>query len=766
MSYLFFMLGFIASFGIYRLIYIKSKFDYKKTAIYSGVALIICLLITTIIHLSTSTNGFVIFMICFLISFLALFLQSKKKEKRFTLPQIVLLLLTVICSFEIFAYNYDAFENKINGTSELIITSAQLSNNKDVTLTKVIKNEDDTLGVSHSSIIIIKNINYKVRSVYLDIRGNNVLQSVRVSFKDETYANNYITSAIDPNNVNWINPQVPSSLKIDVRSHGEMHELKIEFFDVANDLKGIIFNKTTNINFNILRITIFFSICIAFYLILKYKIYNKEFSFKKFNHKFDLILFGMIVIALMLFVIVSINDKKVYFIQYPFNIDSHLDSQYIYAMQFDAFLKGQFHLDYLPAEALTKLVNPYDITSRNGIFYLWDRAYYNGQYFTYFGISPILLFYYPIYYISGGTLIPSNAFCQGFMAIIGFGFSILLAKELANFYKKRINLAALVLSSLVLIGCSGFILSFWAQKVIYNIPVTFSIVFIMMFLYFSFKTYNIKKLKYRSVLMFLSAFSFIFIILSRPNMVIMALAVIPIFLRMLLKKENSIKNKIMSLIPFAIFGVVLIVGFTGIFYYNYSRFNSIFEFGTSYQLTVNDIRTNTVSIDRLPAALYHFIFQPLGVSQLYPFVRPQYSNIGAYYGYLYMDATFGILMIPIFLLIFYAFKKNKKLTLEYKTTKILIFISIFIVAFLSFCLAGVKERYTIDLMIIPAVLIPFIIYELFDVEDKRKVFIRISALVVVSLFIVLNIAGYHEITKVNELDPTFILKLREFFKIF
>ena len=50
-----------------------------------------------------------------------------------------------------------------------------------------------------------------------------------------------------------------------------------------------------------------------------------------------------------------------------------------YVQQTDAFLKGQIPLDVAPSAELVTLENPYDRDAREGIDYLWDRAYYNGN---------------------------------------------------------------------------------------------------------------------------------------------------------------------------------------------------------------------------------------------------------------------------------------------------------------------------------------------------------------------------------------------------
>ena len=35
--------------------------------------------------------------------------------------------------------------------------------------------------------------------------------------------------------------------------------------------------------------------------------------------------------------------------------------------------------------------------------YLWDTAYYEGHYYVYFGVVPVLLFYLPFYLVTGAN---------------------------------------------------------------------------------------------------------------------------------------------------------------------------------------------------------------------------------------------------------------------------------------------------------------------------------------------------------------------------
>ena len=88
--------------------------------------------------------------------------------------------------------------------------------------------------------------------------------------------------------------------------------------------------------------------------------------------------------------------------------------------------------------------------------------------------------------------------------------------------------------------------------------------------------------------------------LSRPNLLLLAVVFgAPLFLGILFDRKLSVREKLSRALPFLI---PVILGGIGIMYYNYLRFDSVFEFGTAYQLTESDIRYNGLTI-----SLHHFL---------------------------------------------------------------------------------------------------------------------------------------------------------------
>ena len=65
------------------------------------------------------------------------------------------------------------------------------------------------------------------------------------------------------------------------------------------------------------------------------------------------------------------------------------------------------NLDVKTDPKLMKMENPYDTALRyqysmeNGVDFRWDTAFYNGKYYVYFGVVPVILCYLPFYVLTG-----------------------------------------------------------------------------------------------------------------------------------------------------------------------------------------------------------------------------------------------------------------------------------------------------------------------------------------------------------------------------
>lgn len=85
---------------------------------------------------------------------------------------------------------------------------------------------------------------------------------------------------------------------------------------------------------------------------------------------------------------------------------------YEYQWMAQALIDGHANIDYPVASAMHALDNVYDDKQRIltlralGQTYLFDFAYYNGKYYSYFGVLPCVLFFVPYRLLTGGDLSP------------------------------------------------------------------------------------------------------------------------------------------------------------------------------------------------------------------------------------------------------------------------------------------------------------------------------------------------------------------------
>lgn len=369
-----------------------------------------------------------------------------------------------------------------------------------------------------------------------------------------------------------------------------------------------------------------------------------------------------------------------------------------YTQLFDAFHKGQYNLDIdYETEKLDALENPYDRSERNendlhGVF--WDRVYYNGNFYSYFGTAPVFTVYYPVFLLTGK--IPTPLFASMLLCVYCVIFLTLLYELFLRRFCNDVprELAILGLCAL-LFGSVIFAVASEAQ--FYFIAVLSGIAWTAAFLYFLLSAYFCENFRRRVILLVISGVSAALIAASRPTLLLYCFtAIIPAWDIMKNKKEAT-KNK---LIYSAAVGVPVVIGAALIMSYNYSRFGSVMEFGFNYQLTVSRAQANTIKLSMIVPALYHFFFQQPKFNSSFPYIELQTNALRSYTRYNYAGVTMGVFSYPMTwgmaLLPFMLNKKNKIKTLMISSLAV----CSFLMAFIDMCKAGSHYRYTTDIAFI------------------------------------------------------------------
>lgn len=371
-----------------------------------------------------------------------------------------------------------------------------------------------------------------------------------------------------------------------------------------------------------------------------------------------------------------------------------------FALTLDAFEKGQVYLDLEVDEGLKDLANVYDQGERNasGTFSYWDLAYYNGKYYSYFGVAPVLTFYYPYYMITGK--LPTLAMANNFYAVLGILFMCLTILAAMKLLKIKPNLLLLMLMMPTSAACMGF----WtlANEIDrYTLPTISGLCFLMICLYTGMTACNITKKKLKPVLLIISGTALALSVASRPTVALCGAVLVPFFIGILLDKKEKLAYRLGLAGSFV---APLIVGAALIMKYNAARFGSPFEFGAVYQLTVSDIHANKIRLSNLPAAIYHYFMQMPKSKNAFPFFETSINGLDNYGSYVYAAVGFGALVLPVILcgvlLQPAAFApKTKELADRHRRQFLTICFALSVaLAWADFCLGGFITHYVFDIM--------------------------------------------------------------------
>lgn len=371
-----------------------------------------------------------------------------------------------------------------------------------------------------------------------------------------------------------------------------------------------------------------------------------------------------------------------------------------FAMTLDAFEKDQVYLDLDVDPALDELENVYDSGLRGSsqAFAYWDLAYYNGKYYSYFGVAPVLTFYYPYYKMTGK--LPTLAMANNFYTVFGILFmclAILAAVKLLDLKPKLLLLLLMLPTSTATMG-------FWTlgnEIDRYTLPTVSGLCFLMISLFTGMTACTTAKKKLKPVLLLIGGTALALSVASRPTVALCGAVLVPFFIGILLNKKEKLGYRLGLAASFV---APLIAGAALIMKYNAARFSSPFDFGAAYQLTVSDIHANTLRLSNLPSAIYHYFFQMPKSKPAFPFFETGFNGLENYGSYVYTVIGFGALTLPVILfgtlLQPQAFgPKTKEINDRYRRWFLGICLAMSVLlAWADFCLGGFITHYVFDIM--------------------------------------------------------------------
>jgi len=434
---------------------------------------------------------------------------------------------------------------------------------------------------------------------------------------------------------------------------------------------------------------------------------------------------------------VHVRDSVPYPIE---DISAH--SQYI--KQFDAFAKGQLHLDMEVSDSLLALEDPYNPDERDdaGAEYYWDHAYFDGKYYSYFGIAPLLTVYLPYYIVK--QALPNDAVACIVLAIYAVVFSALAYREVVIRFCKKVNLWLFLMGELAFILSTGIYLGLFCTDM-YYIAVISAVASLMAFTFFAFRAMRTKNLTARAVLLVFAALSLTLTVLSRPTVIIICIAVFTIFAEFLLgiKRENLREG----LITVGSFALPLLIGVGFVMWYNAARFGSPFDFGANYQLTVSNMSLNKLERELLFSSLFSYFLYPFWFTKEAPYVTmgKQLVLPPEYYRYFYKENYMGALAhgLPVGVLLYGRVVSLDEMEGKRDLTKnafvlLTVILSVF-VAFFNFCYAGINMRYVYDIVPFLSLVGSFVVL---DLQGRSRGFRKLAYTLLAVLLIFTSFLAY------------------------
>ena len=307
-----------------------------------------------------------------------------------------------------------------------------------------------------------------------------------------------------------------------------------------------------------------------------------------------------------------------------------------------ALAEGHLYVDAQPSSALMAMDNPYDTNARiaAGVEYLWDYSYFDGHYYVYFGILPVLLYQLPFYLLTGSEL-PVVVSVAISSLLLVYGLEFLLLKMCNRWFGDMTKGMFLVLLSILFFG--SWVVYACAVPGHYGLPIVTGLACLVWGL--SFWIDGTRDNVIRPLESCLGSFLIALTLACRPQLLIGGLLGVVLLLgcSKRMDKKAFLKCLGIAIIPFVVVG--LFIG-----WYNAARYGSPFDFGANYNLTTNDMTHRAFSIDRLPLALFAYLFQSPNLVFRYPYLVPTDLASG-YYGLTIAENMWGgiFCLVPLLL---------------------------------------------------------------------------------------------------------------------
>ena len=316
----------------------------------------------------------------------------------------------------------------------------------------------------------------------------------------------------------------------------------------------------------------------------------------------------------------------------------------------------QLNMPIEPSEKLKALNNPHDYIELNdnlswqNFEYILDFSFYKGKYYIYFGVVPALTVYLPFMILANSFI--TDALVVLLFALLSFYLSVFIFFGIYRKFveKKDFLFEIMAVTAAGLCSAFAFLVSF---PRVYEVAIIMAVFFCLL----SFLFISLYAQKKKNIFLFLAG---LFIGLSCGCRPFYALVVpLQFFIIFDLKTiRQSWKGYVFYAVPVAVCAA-------GLMLYNYARFDSVFEFGTKYQLTIYDMANWKPSLSNMWDSLKNFLFFSPEYKNSFPYIYSRLAS-GIWYKFEPVTGIFYLMPFVFMLPLGYLFFKEKGVESFYK----------------------------------------------------------------------------------------------------
>ncbi|MDR2425900.1 MAG: hypothetical protein LBD46_01740 [Endomicrobium sp.] len=420
-----------------------------------------------------------------------------------------------------------------------------------------------------------------------------------------------------------------------------------------------------------------------------------------------------------------------------------------------SFKSGKLFMPIEPSEKLKSLNNPYDSQELNKNLdfkrfdYIIDLSYFKEKYYLYFGITPVIMLYLPFQIITKHFL--SDSSVTLFFGILSFCMSLIILKKIILKINKNENKFLIEILSIMAAGLSSVVCYLITLSRVYEVAIIGGLFFALLSFLFVILYIDSLNVKGQNIALFIAGLSIALAVGCRPFYAF-AIFIQLYILYKFIKKD--FKKYIYYFFPIIIYAIILMA-------YNYLRFNSIFEFGGKYQLSVIEIYNWKISLKETFSSIMKFIYYPPVYLSGFPYFSINYVIVRGKI----LEQVIGLLFTAPFLIVSMAvfwFCRDKSISIWHKKYIVGFFvIGIFILVVVS--TFGSIYRYAADFstyFIIPAVVMIFYLDSILKKNWKKILFqYMIMSLLLISIIFNCALVVSSSINIMETNNPYILYKL-------